>query len=265
MTQPVTILDAEIFDPGILDQNNPRSLVSIVPSEIQEYVLRIPRDFFLMREAHLTKLAKPDFTSKCLRIQFWQEYARAQTKRDRMKLDSLIRGITHRDYFLNLARTRPHEFAWICIPPRSYDVMQKQILEESLEKLREAVAVDFYDLKITETTTESGKFTKTTTKKLNANAIAEVRKITEMLQTRVIGSMTHSLAVTHTVEPGKAKVAKQVSIDALSALEERLEELSNTQDAEYIEDAGEPILPSVDPTRYPPVRVNDDDWEDEDL
>jgi len=221
----ITINDTELYDPGILDRENPRSLVNICPEVLKEFVTAIPRDTFLWTENKLTSRAKPDFTSKCLRIQFWQEYVRAQDKLANMVFSNIIRGITHKDYFLHLAKTRPIEFAWICIPPKSYDIVQKQILEESLEKMREITQKDLVDIVIEEKTDKDGIVTKKTTRKMNTAAIAELRKTTEMLQTRVLGSLTQKMQHEHSVAP-KALAEKGpglVSINAMKDLDEAIE------------------------------------------
>lgn len=227
----VTINDATLFDPGIVDPDNPRSMVNIAPPQIQEFIQRIPRRYFLLTETQLNRKAKPDFTAKCLRIQFWQEYVRAQDKNVKMSLSNIIKGVTHKDYFVHLAKTKLYQFAWICIPPKSYDVTQKQILEESLEKLREIVRTDLYDVKITEKTDAKGQVTKTTTRKLNAAVMQEVRKTTEMLQQRILGQLTQNIKHDVTVETREPEKISQgpglVALNALNELEKSLDQLEN--------------------------------------
>ncbi len=229
----IGIVDAEIWDPGLLDADNPRSLVRICPPSIREHVLNIPLEAFTMTEDELVRYASPDFTSKCLRIQFWQEYVRAQDKSVSMSLHNILKGVTHKGYFMHLAKTRPHELGWICVPPRSYDVMQKQILEESLEKMRANLSVGVIDEVTVEKVGTNGDVTVTTTKKVNASAMAEIRKTAEMLQNRIMGSMTANVNHKHTLEQansGREEPLGLISINSLNEIDEILdaEDLGDT-------------------------------------
>jgi len=229
----MTILDTETWDPGLLDATNPRALVNIAPEVLRAYIQAIPRDLFVYTEAQLEKVALPDFTSKCLRIQFWQEYVRAQDKNIDMVFGNIIKGVTHRAYFLHLAKERPEEFAWICVPPRAYDVTQRQIMDESLERMRDVLKMTMIDETVTEKVDANGNVTKTTTRKINAAALAEIRKTSEMLQNRVIGSLTAKVDHKHMIEGGKqasGEVPGIISIDAMSDINNALKSMDAPSD-----------------------------------
>ena len=184
----------------LFDMSNPRSLFNLLPEKLRNYALRVPRDNWLQSESTIKKKAKPDFTDKCLRVNFWQAYCHAHDRGKNINLNHIVSGVCSRDYFLHLAKEDSSKLVFILTPPKSYDVMQRQILDEGLERLRDVVEMDFYDEKLVEKEGKDGQITTTKERKINASAIAEVRKVVEMLQDRVQGSVIRKVAVKGQVE-----------------------------------------------------------------
>jgi len=231
-------LSVEIFD-----RDNPRSLFNILPSRVQEAAIAVPRNRWLRSESAITRSAEPDFTDKCLRINFWQAYTRAQDTGKNIHVNHIIAGVTTKNYFMHMVETEQNKLVYYLTPPKSYDIMQRQILDESLEKLRVVVTSDIYDEKVITKVNSDGTQDRTVVKTINTKLVSEIRRITEMLQDRVHGTLVQKLAIKGQVEhspvaktvPGE--LAPEQGLDALlQNINAKLAELpESTSHSETIE------------------------------
>lgn len=224
--QAMTILSvSEGEDVGIMDPDNPKSMFSLLPDPVQSYALAIPRKYFVMSERKLKARAEPDFTLKCLRMNMWQSYCKHQPLGKTMSLGSIVHGVTTREYFLHIAREEPAKLAFVMIPPKSYDVMQRQIFEDSLEKLKDILEMDLVDIQKVKKPNKDGLIEEKEYRKINTAAIAEVRKVAEMLSDRIQGSVTQKIQMQGQVAHAHAQLPPQEanptalgSIDAMLKL-----------------------------------------------
>ena len=215
----ITISDAEILVPGFLDVDNPRSLVNIAPVQIREFLLKIPQDTFTLSEAQLTKRAEPDFTAKCLRINFWTEYCRAQDKNLTMKLGNILKGVTHSRYFMHICEENPDQLAWMIVPPKDYNIVQEQIFRDGLEKLKAILTISPYDIKTRKITKTDGTIEEIEEKKLNVALLEQKRKTVEMLSHRIQGSITKSVALSGTVNHTQSSDSPRLGYADMDAIE----------------------------------------------
>lgn len=220
-------LSVEIFD-----RENPRSLFNILPPRLQEAAIGVPRDKWLRSEAAITKSASPDFTDKCLRINFWQAYTKAQDSGKNINVNHVTSGVTTRNYFYHLIETEQDKLVYILTPPKAYDVMQRQILDESLEKLRHVVTSDIYDERVVTKTNSDGTQEHTKVRTINTKLVSEIRRITEMLQDRVHGTLVQKLAVRGQVDH---KTPVQATKSGESAPEQGLDALLSSINAQLAE------------------------------
>lgn len=223
----------------IFDRENPRSLFNILPTKLQEAAIGVPREKWLRSEAAITKSAEPDFTDKCLRINFWQAYTKAQDAGKNVNVNHVTSGVTTKNYFYHMIETEQDKLVYYLTPPKAYDVMQRQILDESLEKLRDVVTSDIYDEKVVTKNNSDGTQERTIVRTINTKLVSEIRRITEMLQDRVHGTLVQKLAVKGQMEhnvpiqatkPGES--APEQGLDALlSSINAQLAELPETSES----------------------------------
>lgn len=197
MTIP-TIHDTTVVLPSFLDPEDDRSMVNIAPKEIRHFIRNISPETFKLKDRTLKNRAKPDFVAKCLRINFWHEYSRAQENTTDMRLDAIIRGVTHKTYFLHIAETEPFLLAWIITPPMDYAIMQEEIFMESLLQMKKILNID--PIETTTIVKETDKGTTTTTKKsINTSVLEQKRKVMESMADRMQGTLTKKIALTGTM------------------------------------------------------------------
>lgn len=216
--------ELEITDYGLLDKSNPRSLVNIVPSEVRAAILRIPKELLLMEEKALRRKVKPSDTLNYLRLNFWLEYNRAQERQCRMMMSNVLRGACSKEWFYDGVVSSDDKMAWILTPPADYTVVQVDIFQTSLEKLRQCLRVRPYNLTVTEETDKDGNKTVTRKQVPNVAAMREIREIVRMLSDRVQGSVVQHLAIkaqSHNVNeerslPGGPQTYDADSLDRLN-------------------------------------------------
>ena len=217
----LTIVDSTHMLPGFLDSSNPRSLVSIAPLQIQTYIASLDPSLLTLSDKVLNKQAEPELTDKCLRINFWTEYVRAQDKSTTMLLGNIIRGVTTKEYFLHIAENNPAKLAYIIIPPKDYNIVQDSIFRDSLEKLRQLISLPPYDIVKRTTISDKGE-TVTETKRLNPAYIAEVRKVTTMLADRLQGSISRKVDISGKLKVEREQESQLAEYTDLRELEEAL-------------------------------------------
>lgn len=184
----------EVADFGLLDEKNPRSLIRIVPDEVARAIKAVPRELLLMDERELRRKAKPTDTVNYLRLNFWIEYNRAQAKRVKMVAANILRGACSKEYFYEVVKN-DLKLAWILLPPADYTVVQYDIFQTSLEKLRQCLRVKPYTITVTEETDKEGRKTVTRKQVPNVAAMREIREITAMLSDRIQGAVVKKLAI----------------------------------------------------------------------
>jgi len=206
----------------MFDISNPRSLFNILPIRVQEAAFAVPRKEWLRSESAITRSASPDFSDKCIRINFWQAYCKAQDAGKSININHIVAGVTTKDYFYHVIDTDRSKLIFYLTPPKAYDVMQRQILDESLERLREIVTSDLYNEKVVVKHNKDGTEDRTVHRTINNGLIAEIRKITEMLQNRVHGTLIQKVALkgeistTPLVQATKSgELAPEQGLDAL--------------------------------------------------
>lgn len=249
---------------GLFDEDNPRSLISIAPHEVRITMRRMDQDIFLNDERDLRKKLNPGSTLNYIRLNFWLEYAYAQENRKLMRLSVILKGVTSPEYFFRVVLKDEMKLAWVLTPPADYLVVQRDILDSALERLRQAIRIQFYTITEKIAIDKAGNQVITRTRKPNVQAIAEVRKIAEFLADRVQGAVVQKIALKaqHAHQglpggtPGAPAVFEPSSLDALTkqieGMNSHLKRIESTKE-ETIVEADIVAVPSeeVAPERIP--------------
>lgn len=207
------------LDFGLFDADNPRSLVNIVPEGIRDAMLRVHQEDLLLDDRALRKKVKPSDHLNRLRLNFWLEFFRAQEKQAKMLLGNIVHGISSRDYLYGAVLGDPLKTAWLISPPTDVAVVQMDIMHASLDRLAAITRKDPYIVK--EIIKKDGTIERT--KRLDIAAIAEIRKVAEMMMDRVQGSVIQRVAIKQ--QTSVEKQAELYGDDALTALAGQLESL----------------------------------------
>lgn len=180
--------DASVSDEfTIFDEENPRSLISIVWEEMKVQMRwareKMP-ELFTLTERQLKRRLDPDPVEARIRLRFWDEYARAQDKGRRLFLADCIRGICSNDYWKYNIHGRPEKIAWIITPPVDYITNMQELLYLGLEEFREILTLPIVN--------DMGK--------ADSRLIAQKVKIVELLDARVKGAVVQKIAIKQQID-----------------------------------------------------------------
>lgn len=124
-----------------LDDNNPRSLISILPAKMRRHLLNIPAHFLDMDEFTMEKqiTAHRNPYVNRVRIAFWDEYEKAQSELRKMDLYNVAHAVGSLEQHVYKLFTDVEIAAWILCPPSSYTIFLDEALAHGLKRLREDI------------------------------------------------------------------------------------------------------------------------------
>jgi len=130
---------------GILDESNPRSLLSIAPRGVADLIGKLPPEWLKRPESVLVRMVQVEPQLNRLRIAFWKEYDHAQSQMRGMLWANISRlvqrpSVSIADYFHNHAT-----LAYILCPPASYDVFLEEALSHGMGRIREILDLPLTD------------------------------------------------------------------------------------------------------------------------
>jgi hypothetical protein len=210
------------------DQENPRSVINLLPEKVRERVQRalweqealFDRDEKDLLKALRELAAPPSPTDNRIRLKFWMEYDYCQSFHAKwIDIGRVVAGICSHEFFYNKYLENPLKVAWLMCPPTPYMVKANEALEFGLEQLRDILA-EPHKLPNGTVDTKLGKL------KVN---------IVEILDARVKGAVVQKTVTAH-ISGGAAAAAVAQSTPAptmedlqrqLNALKKREKELTN--------------------------------------
>ncbi len=130
----------------LYDEDNPRSLINIVPDVVKEAMLRLPRHVFDMPEHKLYVSAGKQQVHSVLRLSFWKEYDAAQAELRKMVLTNIVGRFCDFVTFYKYIR-QAYFLAYMLKPPLSYVVMTEEALIHGVGRLREILDMPIVDEK----------------------------------------------------------------------------------------------------------------------
>jgi hypothetical protein len=136
----------------LLDESNPRSMINLVPDPVakqlkilwdssQKHLLCYPEHG--LRGELYRKGKSPTAIDNQIRLNFWIEYDYVQTQDayriPKMNMGKVIAHLIAKEAFYSGYITDRYKLAWLMYPPVSYEMAQNELLNLSIEKLREFV------------------------------------------------------------------------------------------------------------------------------
>lgn len=123
----------ELTDEGAFDKSNPRSLINLLPSSIQESLERCQNQFLQdqSQESLRKNIAhmKEYGLVKSIRQSFWMEYNKALETGRRMRMTRVWEGITSCSGEFYQIMKKDHFAAFIFTRPMKQDVAERELLE----------------------------------------------------------------------------------------------------------------------------------------
>jgi len=134
--EKVTAIEVEYYN-----KDNDRSVYNMVSPRIQEKLKRLSvQELLLTDEWELKEIIKPTPTLNRLRISFWREFDRAQTKNTDMKMVKVYAGICPKEQFERYLDNDNHT-VWILKPPVDYVNAMEEALMFGIDRLREILEI----------------------------------------------------------------------------------------------------------------------------
>lgn len=128
--------------------------LNMLPAFVQDAVIKLPPEYLDMSEEELKELCFGDKTADIpathyrLQMSIWDEYERCRRYGIRaLDLQRVIQGICTLGYFANRFMAEPKNVAWLIHPPGDYMRQMKEILQLSMDQLRQIVLAPNTDSK----------------------------------------------------------------------------------------------------------------------
>lgn len=163
----------------MLDKNDERSLVNLVPPKVKEAILRVAEEnpeYLELNERYLHKVLEPSDSDDKVRLSFWKEYNRAQDFEQNMKMVNVYGLLMSNENFFLLLRDNKR-VAWMIKPPEEYMISLEASLNHGKDNLNKLMKMKLFD--------EQGNL-----KKTEANIFI---KAYELLDNRVKGAVVQKI------------------------------------------------------------------------
>lgn len=167
---------------SIFDEENPLSVINLVPPMMQEAIRKIPDQVTYLThatEAQIRKEVKPTERDERLRLAFWDEYNYASSVGTQMRINHIIKGCVAVEHFYEIYLKTPKKLAWIITPPKFYSQGMKYILHLGLDRLTEIMQASVVD--------ENGK--------LDVRAASVILKTFQLVDLRVKGAIMQKVQI----------------------------------------------------------------------
>ena len=223
----------EIQDVVLLDDQNPRSVLKLLPKAFAQKVRDVMSshpDHFNLEEGELfqrlrERNTKPSGTDDILRLKFWIEYERVQSfQLDQMNLSYVCSGVCEFKYFTDFWMRSPHRVAWLVCPPINYSARLDEMMNEGLRAMSEIMREPIHH-------PTSGKpdYKMMDMKLKIFNLVAAKKEAMEMpvrqLDDKQSSNQNVQVNIGLNLEKDSAKVASAIQGNNVEAMEKRLNDL----------------------------------------
>lgn len=201
-------------DIDIRDEENPNSIINLVPGSVANAIKMIPLDVLCMPEAELKEAARADIVENRLRHAFWLEYGHAVLGKRKMNMAQVYNGVCRREYFNQHVVTNSFRMAFILTPPPDYKVQMAELLTLGLSQIREILT-----LPTTSINQKTGEI------QVDARLAGVKARIVEDLMTRTHGHPLKSIEVTSKNMNVNVDATAQADPREIVDLDQRIKEL----------------------------------------
>lgn len=178
--------DSAMQEVAYWDEGDPTCLVNLLPNMIKEKAMQLPPELLLSAQKNRDRIKSRTKAGMAdsLRVALWQEYyACVDNRKPEMRTKAILHGVCDSAQFKELIRD-PALLAYILTPPGNYHYAMQSILDVSLMRLREIVALPLVN----------------TEGEINTKLIDQMLKIVMMVDNRVKGSVVQRVAIDQTTK-----------------------------------------------------------------
>ena len=203
---------------SILDEDNPHSLINLVPKDFATRMKGIDKSYFEMSQVDLEKKVRPDDIMNRLKLRFWDEWQVALLSgvETKVEISSVYYGVCTEEYFYAKVLSKPKVLAWVITPPIDYVVTMRDVLRQGIERLSDIIRLPLVQKTPMK---ERGEYVRDEdgeimyVEKVDKAVLSEVSKIVKMLSERVHGAIVQRIDVSQ----------KNLSLDLTPATKRLLE------------------------------------------
>lgn len=218
----------------ITDEKNPQSLINITPSSVSNALKSIPDSIWELSEDDLAENVKritpKGFdTINMLRDSFWREFDQATRAGRMIHISNVYGGICSSQFFLKEIVNNSYKVAYICSPPKDYEIAMRHIMNLGLKQIQEIINLPLM--------IESGKYAG-----MNDSKLAHVKYlIMRDIIPRVMGAVPHRIQTENlNVNVDQTNHPQYQLPKSMEEVEERLKQLEKQsgdigQDSEVID------------------------------
>lgn len=172
------------------EEGNPRCVVNLMRNchGLREKVLALPPSYLSMSDHELEKLVDPSEIDHALRLSFWDEYTIAMDNDSTIRAIAVYSKVCSREFF-NRVTNDPKRLAYMMRPPRDYMLQMRSLLDLSMRRIEE-----FIRLPVKKTMIIKGREVEV----IDTRLIAEIVKITTLIDNRVKGAVAQKLVIDQT-------------------------------------------------------------------
>lgn len=131
--------------PGIMEEENPRSLINIAPKGLPDLIESLPQGYLERSERELRKVVPEDPVLNQLRIAFWKEYDAAQGQMRNMLWTNIAQMMQRPSAMIAVYFHNPQTLSYILCPPTNYNVFLEEAHAFSLDKIRRILDLPLVD------------------------------------------------------------------------------------------------------------------------
>lgn len=167
---------------SLADPTDPFSIINMVTPRMRVAMKRIPETLWQMDERELREIVSPTAILEKLRLNFYEEYARAVTNRRMVNMHNVTRNVTYREYLYESVFNQPENLCWMLRPPADLVLAQKYVLGLVYKRLE-----DYVSMTPMIETTVTTKLETIVKKKIDTDALRFLRETAVWLETRLRG------------------------------------------------------------------------------
>ena len=211
------------FNSMIISEGSPETEISEIKETMPYQVIAkyhtIPESFHAKSIEEIERTADVGFSDWKVKTSFWKAYKNSAKAGNRMTVAKVIGGITNNKTFVNRFLENPARLAWLLTPSTPYQVQVETLLDKSVERYQELIAME---ITTTKKVTVNGE--EVLVKQTDAKKAMVLLNVIKNLEERALGGAIQRQLSVSTKEPSSADEKSEIDMDAVDKRLKELEE-----------------------------------------
>lgn len=136
----VDLIMMQATDENNEPQTERERLYKVLPTHLQQAILRIPDEYLCMSESDLTEAADPGSVEHMLRYNLWKKFHEAERNGvAQLTSTAIFSGICTSSNWYNRVLQDPKKLAWILQPTQESTDVMREALDYGIRKIRNEI------------------------------------------------------------------------------------------------------------------------------